>query len=93
LRARFLIIHNPNAGSMARHLYRATLSRLTRRGANVEIVETASHGEGMKAAAEAASSGRFDAVVAAGGDGTVHDAAEGLVGHSIPLGILPLGTG
>jgi diacylglycerol kinase (ATP) len=93
LRARFLIIHNPNAGPMARHLYRATLSRLTRRGANVEIVETASHGEGMKAAAEAALSGRFDAVVAAGGDGTVHDAAEGLVGHSIPLGILPLGTG
>jgi diacylglycerol kinase (ATP) len=76
---------------MARHLYRATLSRLA--GANVEIVETASHGEGMKAAAEAALSGRFDAVVAAGGDGTVHDAAEGLVGHSIPLGILPLGTG
>jgi YegS/Rv2252/BmrU family lipid kinase len=77
---------------MARHLYRATLSRLTRRGANVEIVETASHGEGMKATAEALS-GRFDAVVAAGGDGMVHDAAEGLVGHSIPLGILPLGTG
>jgi diacylglycerol kinase (ATP) len=93
LRNRFLIIHNPNAGPMARHLYRATLSRLTCSGANVEIVETASHGEGMKAAAEAASSGRFDAIVAAGGDGTVHDAAEGLVGHSIPLGILPLGTG
>src|SRR4029079_2600419 len=47
----------------------------------------------MKAAAEAALSGRFDAVVAAGGDGTVHDAAEGLVGYLTPLGILPLGTG
>jgi diacylglycerol kinase (ATP) len=88
-----LIIHNPYAGPMARHLYRATLSSLRRKGADAEIVETASHGEGMKAAAEAALSGRFDAVVAAGGDGTVHDAAEGLVGHSIPLGILPLGTG
>jgi len=78
---------------MARHLYGATLSCLRRRGATAVIVETASHGEGMKAAAEAALSGRFDAVVAAGGDGTVHDAAEGLVGYSTPLGILPLGTG
>ena len=47
----------------------------------------------MKAAAEAAQSGSFDAVVAAGGDGTVHDAAEGLVGHPTPLGIIPMGTG
>ena len=38
-------------------------------------------------------SGRFDAVVAAGGDGTVHDAAEGVVGHSTPLGFIPMGTG
>jgi diacylglycerol kinase (ATP) len=74
------------AGPMARHLYGATL-------ATAVIVETASHGEGMKAAAEAALSGRFDAVVAAGGDGTAHDAAEGLIGYSTPLGILPLGTG
>ena len=56
-------------------------------------METARHGEGMKAAAEAAQSGSFDAVVAAGGDGTVHDAAEGLVGHPTPLGIIPMGTG
>lgn len=56
-------------------------------------METARHGEGMRAAAEAAQSGSFDAVVAAGGDGTVHDAAEGLVGHSTPLGIIPMGTG
>jgi diacylglycerol kinase family enzyme len=78
---------------MARHLYGATLSCLRRRGATAVIVETASHGEGMKTAAEAALSGRFDAVVAAGGDGTAHDAAEGLIGYSTPLGILPLGTG
>jgi diacylglycerol kinase (ATP) len=78
---------------VARHLYHATLSRLRRSGIHAEIVETARHGEGMKAAAEAAQSGSFDAVVAAGGDGTVHDAAEGLVGHPTPLGIIPMGTG
>jgi hypothetical protein len=65
LRARFLIIHNPHAGPIARHLYRASLSSLRRRGADLKIVQTASHGEGMEAAAEAALSGGFDAVVAA----------------------------
>lgn len=93
LRTRFFIIHNPSAGSVARHLYDATLSRLRRSGGSAEIVETTRHGEGMQAAADAAQSGRFDAVVAAGGDGTVHDAAEGLVGSSTPLGIIPMGTG
>ena len=93
MRTRLLIIHNPNAGPTARQLYRATLSRLKHLGARTEIVETTRHGEGMTAAADAAQSGRFDAVVAAGGDGTVHDVAEGLVGQSTPLGIIPMGTG
>jgi diacylglycerol kinase (ATP) len=93
LRTRFFIIHNANAGPTARQLYRATLSRLKHLGASTEIVETTRHGEGMAAAADAAQSGRFDAVVAAGGDGTVHDAVEGLVDHSTPLGIIPMGTG
>ena len=93
LRSRFFIIHNPNAGATARQLYRATLLKLKHLGASTEILETARHGEGTTAAADAARSGRFDAVVAAGGDGTVHDAAEGLVGHPMPLGIIPMGTG
>jgi diacylglycerol kinase (ATP) len=62
-------------------------------GVRTEIVVTTRHREGMKAIAQAAQSGDFDAIVAAGGDGTVHDAAEGLIGHSTPLGIIPLGTG
>lgn len=66
---------------------------MRRAGARAEIVETARHGEGMKLVAEAAASGSFDAIVAAGGDGTVHDAAEGLVGRSTPLGIIPTGPG
>lgn len=35
----------------------------------------------------------FDLVVAAGGDGTVSAVSDGLVGSSIPLGIIPTGTG
>jgi diacylglycerol kinase (ATP) len=92
-RKRFFVVHNPNAGSSARHLYRETLSVLKTLGASIKFVDTARQGEGTEAAAEAARSGDFDAVVAAGGDGTVHDVAEGLVGHPMPLGIIPMGTG
>ncbi len=35
----------------------------------------------------------FDMVVAAGGDGTVSAVSDGLAGSSIPLGIIPTGTG
>ncbi len=34
----------------------------------------------------------YDMVVVCGGDGTISQAASGLVGSSIPLGVVPLGT-
>ena len=90
MRRRLFILHNPNAGPAARRHYHSTLTLLRDAGADTEIVETSRHGEGTKVTAEAALS--FDAIVAAGGDGTVHDAAEGLLGSATPLGIIPLGT-
>lgn len=92
LRTRFFIVHNPNAGAETRRLYDAVLSQLGRAGASIEVVDTARHGDGMATAAAAAQSGWFDTIVAAGGDGTVHDVAEGILGHAIPLGIIPIGT-
>jgi diacylglycerol kinase family enzyme len=35
----------------------------------------------------------WDRIVACGGDGTVHDVAQHLMGTNVALGILPLGTG
>jgi len=92
-RKRFFIIHNPNAGRSARLLFHETVLRLKNSGATVDILDTTRHGQGTEASAQAARSGNFDVIAAAGGDGTVHDVAEGLIGHPVPLGIIPMGTG
>lgn len=58
----------------------------------LEIEETTAPGSARGQAARMASGG-CDIVVAAGGDGTVRDVMEGVLGTPAALGILPLGTG
>jgi len=59
-------------------------------GYEAEITSTS--GDDLTPALESARDGSADAVVVAGGDGTVAAAATLLAGHPKPLGILPLGT-
>lgn len=53
-------------------------------------------GSELQAAAERAvkraTAGEIDAIVAGGGDGTIHTVASAVAGTDIPLGIIPLGT-
>jgi diacylglycerol kinase family enzyme len=53
-------------------------------------------GSELQAAAELAvkraAAGEIDAIVAAGGDGTIRTVASAAIGTDIPLGIIPLGT-
>jgi diacylglycerol kinase family enzyme len=86
-----LIIFNPVAGRRrAASLWRV-LDVLVENGVKVEVAETQHAGHATSLARDAAAAGR-DMVVAAGGDGTIAEVANGLLGSATALGIIPLGT-
>ncbi|MCS7179382.1 MAG: diacylglycerol kinase family lipid kinase [Anaerolineae bacterium] len=90
---RSLIIYNPVAGprDVWKELKRVR-RELAARGWSVEIEATCRPGEATALAREAAQAG-MDVVWAAGGDGTVNETVNGLVGTETALGVLPVGTG
>ncbi|MDJ0895727.1 MAG: diacylglycerol kinase family lipid kinase [Alphaproteobacteria bacterium] len=91
---RLFVIHNPIAGHGQRGRYRDALKRLEHRAQLTER-RTKGRGDARRLATEAAASGAYDMVVAAGGDGTVNEVANGLLddGARPPaLGLIPLGT-
>ncbi|MEZ4601479.1 MAG: diacylglycerol kinase family lipid kinase [Syntrophotaleaceae bacterium] len=84
-----LVVCNLSAGSGKHELL---MQAVTRRG--FQLAETDHAGHGTELACQAASEGR-SLILAAGGDGTIHEVASGILksGNSATLGILPLGTG
>lgn len=92
MRRRFFLIENTIAGSGRRGLVTRVADLLGSSGASVERCCGASAEEAESHAVAAAREGRFDALVAAGGDGTIRHAARAVAGTDIPLGIIPLGT-
>ncbi|HEY3370687.1 MAG TPA: diacylglycerol kinase family protein [Prolixibacteraceae bacterium] len=65
---------------------------LVKQGCQVEFAFTQYPGHATELALKASTEG-FDLVVAVGGDGTVNETAQGLIGSSTPLGIVPVGSG
>src|SRR2546427_10031992 len=89
------VIVNPAAGRGAGERALDPVARAFRQqGWAVEVTRTGGPGEGAALAAAAVRSGA-QRVVAVGGDGTVHEGANGLLasGGGVPLGVVPLGTG
>ncbi len=58
---------------------------------SLDVAYWRKRGDAIIASKEAA--GRYDVVIAAGGDGTINEAINGLAGSKTRLGIIPAGTG
>ena len=91
---RILIIANPLVGirKEKKKVLDDIVTRITDRGGSVDVAYSMKPGVGNKYASRSPLEG-YDAVMAAGGDGTINDVASGLINRNIPLGIIPLGTG
>ena len=84
---RVTVIRNPASGRGRRAAWDAVAHHF----ADAEVMLTEGPGHAMRLAQDAAT--RSEIVVAAGGDGTVAEVAEGLIGTPAALAVLPLGTG
>ena len=78
------MIHNPTAGSRAQPKLSGFVKLLTEDGAEVAVRATARPGDAT-AIARAAGGEAWDAIVAAGGDGTVNEIVNGLGPNSPSL--------
>jgi diacylglycerol kinase family enzyme len=89
-RRRMLIIVNPYATTVSDRLRHLVVYALQGRF-EVDAVDTEARGHATELCREAAHEG-YDVVVAFGGDGTVNEAANGLLGSPTPLCCLPGGS-
>jgi len=88
-----ILISNPKTGRYVsrRKTIQELVSDLNSQGLEVELKLTTGPGHAAELAAQAARNGSTDVIVA-GGDGTINEAIQGIVGTETRLGILPRGT-
>lgn len=90
---RYLLIVNPVSGTWnKRGLADTVTRRLSDAGVSVETRFTAGAGDATRLARMAVVQ-CYDAVIAAGGDGTINETASALCNTNVPLGIIPSGSG
>ncbi len=87
------VLMNPTAGR-GRHgaLADAVLATLRTGGTDVRVLEADSAAAAERASRDAVAGGA-GALVAVGGDGTVHNALQAVAGTGVPFGIVAAGTG
>jgi diacylglycerol kinase (ATP) len=86
------VLLNPASGKgRVSRLAPDLVAALSARGDEVVVLQGDSVEDAHRRVAEVV--GSLDALVAVGGDGTVHMALQHVVGADLPLGIIPVGTG
>jgi diacylglycerol kinase family enzyme len=93
MRQRFFVVENPGAGVAGSPLVEDVLRLLANRGAATTRNQSPDPASARTAIRKAAEGGGYDAIIAAGGDGTIRQAAAALIDTEMPLGIIPVGTG
>lgn len=88
----FLIINQFAGHQEGAQAIEVVIPFLLKNGCEVEYSNTDEPGHATELAQKADKDG-FDLVVAVGGDGTVNEVAQGLIGTSTPMGIIPMGSG
>ncbi len=83
-----VVILNPAARGNRARLLRTRVEEIAH---GSTLCATSRTGEAEALARNAAAEG-FQTIVAAGGDGTIHEVVNGLAGADVALGLLPLGT-
>jgi len=87
-----VLIHNPAAARHRQRVVETIQHVLQENGCDVRLVAIQRQGHAKDIAAEAVNQ-RVDVVAVYGGDGTMIQAVEGLVGSDVMLGLVPGGTG
>src|SRR5215212_1733531 len=91
--ARIFVVLNPMAGSCTAADVRQALDRQLGEQIQTDIYETTGdQAEDIVAIVRAELANSPSVVVAAGGDGTISQVAEALIGADTRLGIIPVGT-
>jgi YegS/Rv2252/BmrU family lipid kinase len=91
---RVALLYNPASGQYAERraaVIAEVVAELHRAGIEVEVIATESPESAGAQAHECMCKG-CDTILACGGDGTVHEALQRLVGGSAALGVIPMGT-
>jgi diacylglycerol kinase (ATP) len=89
-----VLLFNARSGGRRNHRendLKSALEILTRAGVETALVRTQGPQDATEQARKAITEG-CDTVFACGGDGTIHDVLQAMVGSSVALAVVPLGT-